>query len=107
MVNSPEGDLQYSPEGLHEYSKDLPRGSIHHDTTEAFPQIFILAYLLDQFICTGTAPALVRMRGAGTSANGGPQVVSYRMVRRRFRTIVSVKSHYSGTVVSKNVECTV
>ena len=81
----PEGDLQYSPEGLHEYSRDLPRGSIHHDTPEAFPQIFILTYLLDQFTCTCMAagptvharpvhapPALLCMRGGGTSANGGP-----------------------------------
>ena len=29
---NPERDLQYSPEGLPEYSRDFPRGSIHHDT---------------------------------------------------------------------------
>ena len=43
---SPEGDLQYSTEGLHEYSRDLPRGSIHHDRPEGFSQIFILMDVL-------------------------------------------------------------
>ena len=28
----PQGEFQYSPEGLHEYSRDLPRGSIQHDS---------------------------------------------------------------------------
>ena len=49
---NPEGDLQFSPEGLHEYSRDLRRGSIHHDSPEGFSQIFILTYVLDQFSCS-------------------------------------------------------
>ena len=40
-VNTEE-DLQYSPEGLHENSRDLPKGFIHHDSPEGFSQIFIL-----------------------------------------------------------------
>ena len=42
-----------------------PRVSIHHDTPMAFPRIFILAYLLDQFLALRAvhAPApLLRMR---------------------------------------------
>jgi hypothetical protein len=42
-------DLQYSPKGLHEYSRDLTRAFIHYDTPEALPEIFIITYLLDQF----------------------------------------------------------
>ena len=45
--------------------------------------------------------ALLRMPGGGTSANGGPLVLSYRMVHLGLPTIVRVKSHYTGRVVSK------
>ena len=31
-----QGVLQYSPEGLNEYSRNFTRGSIHHDTPTAF-----------------------------------------------------------------------
>ena len=48
---NPKGDLQYFPEGLHEYSKELPRGSIHHDSSKGLSQIVILTYVLDQFSC--------------------------------------------------------
>ena len=37
-----EGSLQYSSEGVHWVLKGPNEGSIHHDTSEAFPQIFIL-----------------------------------------------------------------
>ena len=39
---NPKVDLQYSPDGLHEYSRELPRGSIHHDSPKGSSQIFIL-----------------------------------------------------------------
>ena len=51
-ATGPKGDFQYFPEGHHKYPRELPRGFIHHDTQEAFPQIFILTYVLDQFSCT-------------------------------------------------------
>ena len=51
VLKSPEGDLQYSPKGLHEYSRELPGSSIHHDRAEGFSQIFILMDVLDQFLC--------------------------------------------------------
>ena len=41
LENSERG-LQYSSEGVHRVLKGPPEGSIHHDTSEAFPQIFIL-----------------------------------------------------------------
>ena len=41
-LENPEGGLQYSSEGVHWVLKGPPGGSIHHDTSEAFPQIFIL-----------------------------------------------------------------
>ena len=34
--------IQYSPEGLHEYLRNIPRGPIHHGKPKAFSQIFIL-----------------------------------------------------------------
>ena len=37
-----EGDLQYSSEGVRWVLKGPHKGSIHHDTAEAFPHIFIL-----------------------------------------------------------------
>ena len=104
MVNGPLGrfptalngvprDLQYSPEGLHEYSRDLPRGSIHHDSPEGFSEIFILMSVLDQFLCSRQVhapPPLLRRRraarsflpsGAPSVANAlRPSVVSYSML---------------------------
>ena len=41
-LGNSEGGLQYSSEGVHWVLKGPPEGSIHHDTSEAFPQIFIL-----------------------------------------------------------------
>ena len=41
-LENPEGGLQYSSEGVHSVLKGPPGGSIHHDTSEAFPQVFIL-----------------------------------------------------------------
>ena len=41
-LENPEGDLQYSSEGVHWVLKGSSEGSIQHDTSEAFPQIFIL-----------------------------------------------------------------
>ena len=35
-------NLQYASEGVHWVLKGPPEGSIHHDTSKAFPQIFIL-----------------------------------------------------------------
>ena len=37
-----EGGLQYSSDGVHCVLKGPPEGSIHHDTSEAFPQILFL-----------------------------------------------------------------
>ena len=41
-LENPEGGLQYSSEVVHWVLKGPPEGSIHHDTSEAFPQIFFL-----------------------------------------------------------------
>ena len=41
-LENPEGGLQYSSDGVHWVLKGPPEGSIHHDTSEALPQIFIL-----------------------------------------------------------------
>ena len=41
-LETSEGGLQYSSEGVHKVLKGPPEGSIHHDTSEPFPQIFIL-----------------------------------------------------------------
>ena len=41
-LENPKGGLQYSSEGVHWVLKGPPKGSIHHDTSEAFPQMFIL-----------------------------------------------------------------
>ena len=41
-IENPEGSLQYSSEGEHRVLKVPPQGSIHPDTSKAFPQIFIL-----------------------------------------------------------------
>ena len=46
-----EGDLQYFSEGLHEYSRDLSRGSLYHDSPKGFSHTFILMDVLDQFSC--------------------------------------------------------
>ena len=39
----PKGAFNILPWESFEYSRDLPRGSIHHDTPKAFPQIVILS----------------------------------------------------------------
>ena len=41
-LENPKGVLQYSSEGVHRVLKGPPEGSIHHDASKAFPQIFIL-----------------------------------------------------------------
>ena len=90
MVNGapkkvPEGDLQYSPEGLHEYSRDLPGRFIHHDTLKALPQIFIITYLLDQF--SGSAvlrmrmPLIAERNGAPSTATAFQPIVAPRLYR--------------------------
>ena len=38
-LENSEGGLQYSFEGVHWELKGPPEGSIHHDTSKAFPQI--------------------------------------------------------------------
>ena len=78
--------------GLHEYSKDFPRGFIHHDTPKAFSQIFIITYLLDQFSCSRLVHAHAHASGGWAAGwpSGAlsaatalwPPVVSYKMVRR-------------------------
>ena len=39
----PRGAFNILPRESIEYSRNLPRGSIHHDTPAAFQQIFILS----------------------------------------------------------------
>ena len=41
-LENPKGDLQYSSEGVHWVLDGSSEGSIQHDTSEDFPQIFIL-----------------------------------------------------------------
>ena len=41
-LENSEWGLQYSSEGVHWVLKGPPEDSLHHDTSEAFPQIFIL-----------------------------------------------------------------
>ena len=36
-LENPEGGLQYSSEGVRWVLKGSPKGSIHHDTSKAFP----------------------------------------------------------------------
>ena len=42
LLENPKGGLQYSSEGVLWVLKAPPEGSINHNTSEAFPQIFIL-----------------------------------------------------------------
>ena len=104
----PDGDLQYSPEGLHEFLRDLPWGSNTHDTSRlSHRSVFLLMYWT-----RSRAPAPALLRGAGRLAllrrcgpyiGGGPYIVSYRMVHLCLIAIVRVKSYYTGTVLTKNV----
>ena len=41
-LENSKGGLQYSSEGVHRVLEGQPEGFIHHDTSEAFLQIFIL-----------------------------------------------------------------
>ena len=96
-VTGPKGDHQYSPEGLHEYSRDLPRGFIH-------PRLYHRFSLLRIY---WTSLAVPRMCGRGRrrcrhcACTGARQrrfgrwlrlalVVSYKMVRVRWPTIARV-----------------
>lgn len=72
------GTFNNLSEGLHEYFRDLPRSSNHHDTPEAFSQIFIITYVLTQFSCLRPLHApqpILRMRRI-TEQSGAPSVAT-------------------------------
>ena len=73
-----EGDFKYSPEGLHEYLRNFPRGSIHHDTPKALSHI---------------GPVLVLATGACAAANtahapGGKKLLAKRQALRPPSSII-------------------
>ena len=98
MVNGapkevPEGDLQYSPDGLHEYSRDLLRGLIYHDSprvSHRFSFLRCIGPILVFAADTAHAPVSKKLLGERSAVRGNyssAPVVSYTMLHSQSTNI--------------------